>query len=471
MTHLLHQPVQVEFLDEEAPLPRVGEHLPGEVRGAGRRRLDPVQVLDRRRLRFQPHQGEIGVSHDGGEDVVEIVGDPPRQDPEAFQLLGVEHLFFQLQAFLFRLFSLRDVPGGQDHLGRGDWGDISGEPELIAADGQRVIDGDGLAGRERLMDRGKEQFRIFFGEDFVEPPSKEFVGRAVQLVGTGGGDLEASPLGVKDDDHVGQGGEDGAELYFRCRQGLLGVLSLGHLRLQPRVRCREFPRSFLHHQLQDDGLAGKPPGSQGSERTGQQDEEELGQDHLPGVPSTDRLDGERPLPVGDRDPLAHRIRQRLPHRPEHLLFLGVRMDAGDLVVVILLQHPLDVDRLEELLHADQGDAEPPEPLAAVPVPQENREPPDGRLSPLDEFEGASQREAPGPQGKDRLLVPRGVIEEVVTDRLLVPLERDYLGYHPVGCDLEAADPVVEIEHLFCQLREVVDAAVTLPDHGGERVGG
>ena len=56
------------------------------------------------------HLDEISVAHDSGQDIVEVVGDPTGQNPQAFEFLGVEETAFHVQFFFLGPFSLGDVP-------------------------------------------------------------------------------------------------------------------------------------------------------------------------------------------------------------------------------------------------------------------------------------------------------------------------------------------------------------------------
>ena len=71
------------------------QHLPAaerqELAGEGRSPLaDPLdlpQVLARRIVRRQPEQGELGLAGDGGEEIVEHMGNSSRQPPHGFHAL------------------------------------------------------------------------------------------------------------------------------------------------------------------------------------------------------------------------------------------------------------------------------------------------------------------------------------------------------------------------------------------------
>ena len=106
--HLQHQAVQIHIDDLQMALPRIGQQLPGQVRGPQRGLLDLVQIGQGRALRRELHRPQIRVAQDGGEQVVEVVGDAAGQDAETLQLLG-------LAQGLLRLLPLSDVrPDGHE---------------------------------------------------------------------------------------------------------------------------------------------------------------------------------------------------------------------------------------------------------------------------------------------------------------------------------------------------------------------
>ena len=99
-THRLH---------DELALSRVGEHLPGQVGGTFDSLLDYVKVFTCRFGLWQLHLDQIGVAHDPGEDIVEVVGDSTGQNSQAFEFLGVEQSAFHVQFLLLGPFAVGDV--------------------------------------------------------------------------------------------------------------------------------------------------------------------------------------------------------------------------------------------------------------------------------------------------------------------------------------------------------------------------
>ena len=83
---LAHERTNVRGPHHEVPAPRVGEHLAREVGGAldGARRL--LDVPAHGAALRQPRKRQRGVPQDRGEQVVEVVGDTPRQDAQALFL-------------------------------------------------------------------------------------------------------------------------------------------------------------------------------------------------------------------------------------------------------------------------------------------------------------------------------------------------------------------------------------------------
>ncbi len=87
--HLLHQAVHVHPHDGHLALARVGQHLPGQVRRAHGGLLDLVQVRLGRAVLEEHHGRQVAVAQDAGEQVVEVVRDPPGKHAQALQLLGL----------------------------------------------------------------------------------------------------------------------------------------------------------------------------------------------------------------------------------------------------------------------------------------------------------------------------------------------------------------------------------------------
>ena len=93
---------------------RVREHLAGQVCGPGSRFLDPLQIVSRRGIRGNLHPGQFRVADNGGEDVVEVVGDTAGQHSQAFQLLGFQHPALVFPAFVFGFFPVGNVADADD---------------------------------------------------------------------------------------------------------------------------------------------------------------------------------------------------------------------------------------------------------------------------------------------------------------------------------------------------------------------
>ena len=53
--------------------------------------------------------GEIGVAHDPGQDIVEVMGDPTGENAQAFEFLGVEETTLHFQLLLLGTFAVGDV--------------------------------------------------------------------------------------------------------------------------------------------------------------------------------------------------------------------------------------------------------------------------------------------------------------------------------------------------------------------------
>ena len=153
--HLADEGGQVDRLDDEPALARVGQDLLHEVGG-------PAGVL-RRPLRAwaRPGEpagkrlgGEFGEPEDRRQHVVQVVGDPPGQDAQTLQLLGLEHLGLQLAPLLLA------PPDGVD--------------EFVLPDGR---DDQRLVHRRRLPaeDRGLRRLRHLDhdpGRAFVRPEDR-----------------------------------------------------------------------------------------------------------------------------------------------------------------------------------------------------------------------------------------------------------------------------------------------------------
>ena len=60
----------------------------------------------------------LAITHDGRQQVVEIVGHPARQPPDGFHLLGLKELFLKVGLCSFRPFAFGNVPRNpKDRIG------------------------------------------------------------------------------------------------------------------------------------------------------------------------------------------------------------------------------------------------------------------------------------------------------------------------------------------------------------------
>ena len=96
MTHLLHDHPQIEPLDLELALARIGQHLAREIGGAQGRGGDVLDTAACRGFRRKVPQGQVCVSQDGDQQVVEIVGDASGEHSQAFELLRLADLDIDL---------------------------------------------------------------------------------------------------------------------------------------------------------------------------------------------------------------------------------------------------------------------------------------------------------------------------------------------------------------------------------------
>ena len=90
--------VQVERLDDEPTLARVGQHLVASARRrARRRRVDLLDVAGGRACRGDLRsQRQVRVAEDAHQEVVEVVGDAAGQHAQALESLRLLHLAFEL---------------------------------------------------------------------------------------------------------------------------------------------------------------------------------------------------------------------------------------------------------------------------------------------------------------------------------------------------------------------------------------
>ena len=100
-----HRLVEIEGADEIAALAGVGQHLFAQVGGPDRGCFDVPQIFSRRRIAGNVQLGQVGIAQDEREEIVEVMGDPSRQNSQALQTLR----FAQLSLHLILLGSF--VPG------------------------------------------------------------------------------------------------------------------------------------------------------------------------------------------------------------------------------------------------------------------------------------------------------------------------------------------------------------------------
>src|SRR6266852_6217817 len=99
-----HGGVQIQHAKVQDLLAAEGQELMRELGGALGGVLDDLDLPPDRVLRGQRVEHEIAAAADGGQQVVEVVGDAGREPPDALHLLGLTELIFQVAA-------LRDVAG------------------------------------------------------------------------------------------------------------------------------------------------------------------------------------------------------------------------------------------------------------------------------------------------------------------------------------------------------------------------
>ena len=87
--HLQHQPVQVDLHDLQPSLAGIGEELAGQIGGPEGGLFDLLQDGLSGAFRGKPHGPQVRVAQDDRQEVVEVMGDAPGQDPQALQLLGL----------------------------------------------------------------------------------------------------------------------------------------------------------------------------------------------------------------------------------------------------------------------------------------------------------------------------------------------------------------------------------------------
>ena len=167
---------EIEHLRPHRLLAREGQQMPHQARRPVGILLDLHDVLERRVGRLVGIEQEIGRHHDGGQHIVEIVGDAAGELADQLHFLRLRDLGFELA--LRR--GLERVDDGRFlvALGLFDRGDIE-TAEALARPGQHRIDRRdvGLAGR-RGTDGGFKRRPVAFGDDGAD--------RAILALGTPG---------------------------------------------------------------------------------------------------------------------------------------------------------------------------------------------------------------------------------------------------------------------------------------------
>jgi len=108
---VLHGLVEVDGPDLVAALAGVAQQLGREAGAAVDELLDVAQPLVVLVLRAEIEEHQRGVSLDGHEQVVEVVGDPAGQGADGLHLLGLAQLGLEEFFLLLGALALRDVPG------------------------------------------------------------------------------------------------------------------------------------------------------------------------------------------------------------------------------------------------------------------------------------------------------------------------------------------------------------------------
>ena len=248
--HVPHQAPEVDRLRGAGRTASVSQHLLAEAGRGPCGRLDVGQAGAsgdlRGRLRPQDHH----VAQDGGEQVVEVMGDPARQDAQALQPLGLLHLPLQLAPLLLAPLQVGHVQreaaeaGGAVHPRDDELVAGPAPPAELLLEARRAaaaqdlevvlrhLGGEGLrealgvgAAHQRLRVQPQVGAEALVGEDH----------RGVRLL------------------DVGQPGEvahEGAEHLLAGPQRDLGALALGDLPAQVRVGLRELGGARHHPLLQ-----------------------------------------------------------------------------------------------------------------------------------------------------------------------------------------------------------------------------
>ena len=237
-------------------LPAEGQDLLNQLTGPLPGGSDLPQIVRHLGIQARPVQGHLGVTHHGGEDVVEVVGDAPGHDPDGLHALGMPQLDFQLRF-------PRDVPGaghhvsdeacGVPHRRHGGGGLVAGS---IGAHVGKVA-APGLALPHRGPDLPIEGLRLLAAAEGAQGVvDQRGVGESCERLGSGVR-VEDPAQGVRDDDGV-RGLLDGRG---ETLQLLLGALPLGDVAQDAKgahplpslvlERCSGYQEMSLHSILLD----------------------------------------------------------------------------------------------------------------------------------------------------------------------------------------------------------------------------
>ena len=115
LVHILHHCVKREWLDDIAVLAGVGEQLRGQLCQPLRPLDRQVDVAARLGVRRKIQAGQLGMPHNAGQDVVEVVRDPAGQYPQSFEPLGLEQLSLEGDPRLRGALALGDIAHDREH--------------------------------------------------------------------------------------------------------------------------------------------------------------------------------------------------------------------------------------------------------------------------------------------------------------------------------------------------------------------
>src|SRR5262249_43953863 len=112
--HALDERAQVHRAWIDHLLAPERQELARQGRRALRRRARALEVLAGPSIGLAVLFGEREVSHDAGEEIVEIVRDASRQAPDRLHLLGLSELRGELRLLFLRVLTLRHVEAGAE---------------------------------------------------------------------------------------------------------------------------------------------------------------------------------------------------------------------------------------------------------------------------------------------------------------------------------------------------------------------